>query len=531
MNRAFCLGTLILAGLLSPATAAAPSASGTWTLHERVRTQDKASGEFALQERQVQWDPHRTAVIVCDMWNQHWCQGATARVAEMAPRMNEVLKAARRLGMLVIHCPSDTMKFYADTPGRKLAQQAPKVAMKPLPADWCPLATGHEPKLPFDNAKDRCDCTPQCPHGNPWRRQIDTLEIVDGDAITDNDEAFYLMRERGIDNVVVLGVHTNMCVLGRPFSIRRMCAQGQNVVLVRDLTDSMHDSLSEPVGLDHFRATDLVIEHIEKYWCPTITSRDFLGGVAFNFREDHRPHLAIVIGEDEYDMARTLPEFADRELSPRGVRTTILHASAGDKNDFPGLEALASADALLVGVRRRTPKTEQLQLIRDFVAEGKPVVGIRTASHAFSLRDNQPPAGYAAWPEFDAEVLGGHYTGHHANELGPTIWTLPTAKESPILRGVPAGEFVSQSSLYKTSPLAQSATPLMMGRVAGEKLEEPVAWTNTTRRGGKVFYTSLGGPEDFALPQFRQLLVNGVFWALGRPVPEIAANESSAATK
>ena len=125
------------------------------------------------------------------------------------------------------------------------------------------------------------------------------------------------------------------------------------------------------------------------------------------------------------------------------------------------------------------------------------------------------PVGYAAWPEFDAEVLGGHYTGHHANDLGPTIWTLPAAKESPIARGLPASEFVSQSSLYKTSPLAKSAAPLMMGRVAGEKLEEPVTWTNTTRHGGRVFYTSLGGPEDFAMPQFRRLLTNGVFWALG----------------
>jgi type 1 glutamine amidotransferase len=424
--------------------------------------------------------------------------------------------------MLVIHCPSDTLKFYEGTPQRKLAQRAPKVAMKTLDAGWCPIGSGHEPALPFDNSKDRCDCTPQCPHGSPWRRQIDTLEIADNDAITDNDEAFYLMRERGIENVIVLGVHTNMCVLGRPFSIRRMCAQGQNVVLVRDLTDSMHDSLSEPVGLDHFRATDQVIEHIEKHWCPTITSRDFLGGVAFNFREDHRPHLVIVIGEDEYEMEKTLPAFADRELAPRGIRTTIIHASPSDKNDFPGLEVLSSADAMLVGVRRRTPKAEHLDMIRRFVTAGKPVVGIRTASHAFSLRDNQAPDGYAAWPEFDAEVLGGHYTGHHDNNLEPTIWPLATAKQHPILRDVLGEEFVVKSSLYKTSPLAASTTPLMMGRVTGVELEEPVAWTNKTRHGGAVFYTSLGGPDDFQLATFRHLLTGGIFWALGKPVPEVA---------
>ncbi|HEY2840210.1 MAG TPA: isochorismatase family protein, partial [Pirellulales bacterium] len=219
--------------------------SGKLLLHERRRVETAAgSGKFRVEESQVEWDPAHTAIIVCDMWNQHWCQGATARVAEMAPRMNEVLKAARSAGVLILHCPSDTMKFYQDAPQRKLAQAAPKVELKKMPSNWCPQAEGKEPALPFDNSKDRCDCTPQCAHGNPWRRQIETLEIAENDAITDNDEAFYLMRARDIQNVIVMGVHTNMCVLGRPFSIRRMTAQRQNVVLVRDLTDCMHDSLS-----------------------------------------------------------------------------------------------------------------------------------------------------------------------------------------------------------------------------------------------------------------------------------------------
>ncbi len=509
---------LLISPLAAVSASSAPAAE--LTLHERVRT--PADGEdFDIVERAVQWDPRRTAVIVCDMWDRHWCQGATDRVAEMAPRMNEALHAARRLGMLVIHCPSDTMKFYEGTPARKLAQQSPKVELKPMPAGWCALGPQREPALPFDNSKDRCDCTPQCPHGNPWRRQIASLEIEPGDAVTDNDEAYYLMRERGIENVIVMGVHTNMCVLGRPFSIRRMCAQGQNVVLVRDLTDSMHDSLSPPVGLDHFRATELVIEHIEKYWCPTITSQDLLGGLAFHFRGDTRPHAVFVIGEDEYGMAKTLPKFAEAELASRGVRSTILHASATDKNDFPGLEALESADVMVVGVRRRTPKSAQLDRIRKFVAAGKPVVGIRTASHAFSLRDGSVSAGHAAWPEFDAEVLGGHYTGHHedAHQVRTVVWKLPEAAGSPLLTGVPEGEMQVFSSLYKTSPLAPTAKPLMKGRVEGKSLEEPVAWTNTTASGGHVFYTSLGGEEDFTRPEFRQLLTNGIFWALGKPIP------------
>ncbi|HEV3006470.1 MAG TPA: isochorismatase family protein [Pirellulales bacterium] len=524
---AFLFAPLFALPLLGATAAPTPTqAAEALRLHLRSRVETPAGGgQFQVVAGEAEWNPAKTAIVVCDMWDQHWCRGATERVAEMAPRMNEVLKAARHRGVLVIHCPSDTMKFYHDAPQRKLAQQAPAVKLKTLAAGWCPLAGGKEPPLPFDNSHDRCDCTPQCPHGNPWRRQIDTLEIAGDDAITDNAEALYLMRQRGIDHVILLGVHTNMCVLGRPFAVRQMRAQGQSVLLMRDMTDSMHDSGSPPEGLDHFRATERVIEHIEKYWCPTITSQDFLGGAAFSFREDHRPHVVLLIGEDEYQTDRTLPAFADSELADRGLRLTVIHANPHDLNDFPGLEALESAEALFVSVRRRTPPAEQLARIRAFVEAQKPVVGIRTASHAFSLRNDQPPpAGHAAWPEFDAQVLGGHYVGHHAAPAAGSpktlARTLPEMKDHPVLAQVPAGEFSVGSSLYKTSPLAPSATALVMGRVEGIDQTEPVAWTNMNEKGGRVFYTSLGHVDDFALPAFRRLLVNGVFWALNKPVPD-----------
>ncbi|MBL9122553.1 MAG: isochorismatase family protein [Planctomycetaceae bacterium] len=494
-----------------------------WKLHTRVRSEtETGSGKFRIVERAVAWNPRETAIVVCDMWDRHWCQGATARVAEMAPRMNEVLKAARARGVLILHCPSDTMKFYEGAPQRKIAQAAPRVETDKKPAGWCPLASGREPALPFDNSRDRCDCEPQCPHGNPWRRQIETLEIAPEDAIADSTDAYYLMRERGIRHVIVMGVHTNMCVLGRPFSIRQMCGFGQDVVLCRDLTDSMHDSLSPPVGLDHFRATDLVVEHIEKYWCPTILSTDFLGGAPFAFAGDRRPHVVFVVGEDEYETKTTLPRFADEELASRNIRTTFVHASESDPNDFPGLEALDSADLLVVSVRRRTPPTEQLARIKAYLASGKPVVGIRTASHAFALRDgNEPPAGHAVWPEFDGTVLGGHYTGHHGNKPGAgartLIWIEPGAADNPLLQGFPAGELQVPSWLYKTSPVASSAKVLLRGRVEGKQPDEPVAWTYATPAGNRVFYTSLGHPEEFAMPAFRHLLTNGIVWALGQP--------------
>ena len=76
-----------------------------------------------------------------------------------------------------------------------------------------------------------------------------------------------------------------------------------------------------------------------------------------------------------------------------------------------------------------------------------------------------------------------------------------------------------RSWLYKTSPLAGTATTLMMGRVGDRQPHEPVAWTNAHTGGARVFYTSLGHQDDFKLPAFRRLLLNGIFWALDKPVP------------
>jgi nicotinamidase-related amidase len=254
------------------------------------RLSETAPGNGQWQEvvTPARWKPQRTAVIICDMWDHHWCKGASARVAEMAPRMNQVVGALRQRGVLIIHCPSDTMKFYEGTPGRKLAQAAPKVTPKVPLQGWCSLDKVKEPPLPIDDSDGGCDDQPPCPQGSPWRRQIATIEIRKGDAITDSAEAYNLMQQRGITNVIVMGVHQNMCVLGRPFAIRQMVYQGQNVVLVRDLTDSMYNSRSRP-QVDHFTGNDLVRWHIEKYWCPTISSDQILGGQPFRFAADSRP--------------------------------------------------------------------------------------------------------------------------------------------------------------------------------------------------------------------------------------------------
>lgn len=250
----------------------------------RVESAPK-SGQWETREKTVRLDPQKTAVIICDMWNEHWCKGATERVAEMAPRMNEVVKAARAKGMFIIHAPSSTLKFYEGTAQRKRAQQAPK-ATPPVPLkNWCSLDPAKEAALPIDDSDGGCDEDPQCKQGSPWTRQIATIEIAEQDAITDSAEAYNLLQERGIENVIVMGVHANMCVLGRPFSIRQMVGVGKNVLLMRDMTDTMYNSRKRPF-VSHFRGTDLIVEHIEKYWCPSITSVDFLGGEPFRFSKD-----------------------------------------------------------------------------------------------------------------------------------------------------------------------------------------------------------------------------------------------------
>jgi nicotinamidase-related amidase len=265
--------------------------SSAETLKLQTRRQVEAvpkSGEWKTEEKTVEWEAKKTAIIICDMWDKHWCEGASRRVAEMAPRMNEVVKAARAKGVFIIHSPSDTMKFYEGTPQRKRAQQAP-VATPPVPLQrWCKIDLSREAPLPIDDSDGGCDDDPPCKNYTAWKREIPAIEIAEEDAITDSTEAYNLLQQRGIDNVIVMGVHANMCVLGRPFSIRQMVGEGKNVLLMRDMTDTMYNSRRRPF-LNHFRGTGLIVQHIERYWCPSITSVDFLGGKPFRFSADTEP--------------------------------------------------------------------------------------------------------------------------------------------------------------------------------------------------------------------------------------------------
>jgi len=198
----------------------------------------------------------------------------------MAPKVDAFVSAARSKGALIVHAPSDVIKFYADTPQRKRVQAAP-LAKAPIEFKWRRIMPEREGALPIDDS-DWCDCKPKCDvegvkkKGWPWTRQIESIRIHPEDAISDQGQEIYnLFEQRGIKNVILCGVHTNMCVLGRSFGIRQMVLLGKNVALVRDLTDCLYDP-AKPPHVPHDKGTELLVTHIEQHWCPSFPSSDLL---------------------------------------------------------------------------------------------------------------------------------------------------------------------------------------------------------------------------------------------------------------
>lgn len=249
-----------------------PKVAGTLRLTLRERREIK--GKVEVVERPVEWNASETAIIICDMWDDHFCKCAAQRVGVMAPRMNAVLTAARDHGVMIIHAPSGTVDMYADTLNRKRMQQA-KITKPPVPiGPWCNLDPDKEPPMPVDTTKSSCDDAVVGAAVRKFSKQHPGLDISGFDGISDNGmEIYNFCVQEGIKNIVIMGVHTNMCVLGRPFGIRQQVRLGMNVVLARDLTDAMYDP-RQPPYVSHNRGTELVIEHIERYWCPSILGED-----------------------------------------------------------------------------------------------------------------------------------------------------------------------------------------------------------------------------------------------------------------
>ena len=500
----------------------------------RVKAKD-GSGEFYVINHKLKWKTSETAIIICDMWDQHWCKSAARRVDEMAPHLNRFVGEARKKGIFIVFSPSEVIDYYKDFPARKTAQNVPMANNVPEGIEeWCNgLEVEKEVNWPIDQSDGGCDCIPKCKSGSPWRKQIDTIEIQDSDAIADSGiEIWNLFEHRNIHNVILAGVHTNMCVVGRPFGLRNMKRFGKNVVLVRDLTDTMYNPRKRP-EVSHFSGTDLVVEHIEKFICPTITSTTFTGKAPFSFKNDTRQRVVFISAESEYDANRSFNILAHELTEKHGVYCEILQGNTEmhgkERNYIPDMQALVDADLAILFVRRRALPAEQMKLFRNYLENGKPLIAFRTSSHAFALRGDIPE-GLEQWNSFDHDVLGCNYTGYPPGETRVTI--VPEAENHPILKGL-QGPYQVRETIYFSQPLSENCQLLMSGKcVSGEgddpryikkpgKIipDEPVAWVNSYK-GAKVFYTSLGnGRASFKQPWFRRMIINAVYWALDKPVP------------
>lgn len=233
----------------------------------------------------------RGAVIICDMWDlrgRHHCRSATARVEELAPAIDRVVGLLRSEGALIIHAPSECMEFYAHSPARARAVDAPHHPA-PVKLDWNWPDTSREPLVPglvqpwgeWVHDPERCSYEPRAPScitraPIPPVRQLHTIEIRPEDAVTDaGQEVFNLLQQRRIETVLLTGVHANVCVLSRDFGIRQLRYVGKRPVLCRDLTDSFH---RHPDG--HLAGNELVVGHIEEHWCPTVTSDQLVASPA-----------------------------------------------------------------------------------------------------------------------------------------------------------------------------------------------------------------------------------------------------------
>ena len=452
---------LILALAVTPGTGSQQSRTtdGPLTLHARVREAVVPSGKpgagpLPPPKRSFAGSPAQTAIIICDMWNQHWCQGATRRVGELAPAMNRTIAAARAKGILIIHAPSSCMDAYKDHPARKQAQDGPQGRES---------ARAHRRVVQQDSGRGEGDL-PDRPVRRRLRRRAAVppglaLEISGRrhrdpheDAISDSGaEIWNLLESRGITNVMLMGVHTNMCVLGRPFGLRNLARSGKNVVLVRDLTDTMYNSRMWPY-VSHFEGTNRIVEHIEKYVAPTITldRPDRPAAVSVPARRPAPGRLPdrrrrVQDRDDPAGFRRQGARAAGRALHVRDRRPEVaprLSGASRRSND---------ADLLVLSVRRRAPKAE-----RDGASSANTS---RRASRwsAFarpamrSIPAARPPRatpnGRRSTPTCSAAITPGIMATTSSRDRR----SHPVDKSHPILAGVEHA-VRRQGSLYKIEP-------------------------------------------------------------------------------
>lgn len=227
------------------------------------------------------------------------------------------------------------------------------------------------------------------------------------------------------------------------------------------------------------------------------------------------PHIVFLITEDSlnYEAHKTIPQFAQLLEKQEGYKVTVL-LGKGPQGAYvyPDFEVIDKADLLVIFARRIALPHVQMNRLKRYIESGRPVVGIRTANHAFTAREKIAD-GFEDWPGFVSSVLGCKNRGYGPVEPGTDVFVNSANANHPILKGLPL-QWHSEGNVYKVAPLLDSnITVLLMGKVNDST--EPVAWIRHTGEA-KVFYTSLGYPTDFQTDHFQKLILGGIKWALAK---------------
>jgi type 1 glutamine amidotransferase len=247
--------------------------------------------------------------------------------------------------------------------------------------------------------------------------------------------------------------------------------------------------------------------------------------------ETKKPLIVFVTGDHEYSGEATLPVIAAELEKNYGFSTKVLKAfpDHNSEENIPGLEALKDADVAVFFLRWRRLPADQVKYIEDYLKTGKPVVGFRTTTHAFKYPEGNPLEKWNAFGEmaFNSPPGWGGKAKHthYGHESSTDVTIIPEAAKNPILTGV-GNNFHARSWLYQVLPdyPSKGSTALLMGHSVNpanpNAFDNPVAWTGKNSFGGKIFFTTLGHPEDFDQEPFQRLVINALHWAAGKPVPK-----------
>jgi type 1 glutamine amidotransferase len=265
--------------------------------------------------------------------------------------------------------------------------------------------------------------------------------------------------------------------------------------------------------------------------------------------------IVLVSGDEEYRSEEALPQLARILAKRHGFKCTVLFAISEDgtidprKSNIPGLEALKAADLMVIFTRWRDLPDEQMKHIVDYINSGRPIVGMRTATHAFRIKPGKTYAKYSydsrEWPQgFGRQILGETWISHHGDHGSQSTRGLiaPGAKDHPIVRGIQDGDIWGPTDVYGVRlPLPGDSKALVLGQVLkgmkptdepandtkdkfGKPRKQndpmmPIAWVKTYRgesgKTGRVFTTTMGASQDLLSEGLRRLLVNACYWAVG----------------